>query len=321
MCRVLGYLGPSIALEELLTKPKNSLVNQSFDAEYHHLLQLAGSGIAAWNRNSPHESEPLIYKSCQPTFYDRNLAAICRNVRTDNLLAHIRAASYSEQASIHDENCHPFLYPGFKLALAHNGGLPGWRAMLKDIIAECKPEVVAHLSGSTDTEPLYCLLMSQYDDPSRDMDADEIIAGLRQFMQVVLDIKRRHNNTKIAKLKFFLADGNDLVVANMGLGPDYATEIDASWDDLRGSKPGTPEFALAGVLEPLWYLAGDDYAKYEGTYDMKVADGGKASTIIVASEHLTEDPSSWTRVPFQHVAYFERRDGQCSVRMEPLQLS
>jgi len=314
-------LGPSIALEELLTKPKNSLVNQSFDPEYHHLLQLGGSGLASWDKHSPHGGEPLLYKGAKPTFYDRNLASLCRSVRSDNLLAHIRATGYSDRASIHDENCHPFLYRGFKLAMAHNGALPGWRSMLKDILAACKPEVVAHLSGSTDTEPMYCLLMSQFDDPSADLDVDEILAGLRSFMQTILDIKRRHKNSDIAKLKFFLADGDDLVVANMGLGPDFATSIEASWDELRHFDHDSPEFRLAGVLEPIWYLAGDDYSRYEGTYDMKVADGEEASTIIVASEHLTEDHASWKRIPFQHVAYFKRSGDACSIGMQRLELA
>lgn len=318
MCRVLGYLGPSVPLEDLMTKPANSLVNQSFDAEYHHLLQLGGTGFASWEKGSLHEEDPLIYKSCQPTFYDKNLRAICAKTRTTNLLAHIRATGYSDRASISEDNCHPFRYPGYRLALAHNGGLPGWRPMLQDILGSCKPEVVAHLSGSTDTEPLYCLLMSQYEDPGADMDVDEIIDGLERFMKQVVQIKRRHGNAKIAKLKFFLADGNDLIVANMGLGTDYAAEIHESWDQLRHAPPGSPEFTLAGVIEPVWYLAGDDYANYEGTYEMAVCNADDASTVIIASEHLTDRPDDWGRVPFQHVVFVAREGERCSVTVRAL---
>ncbi|MDP7039965.1 MAG: class II glutamine amidotransferase [Myxococcota bacterium] len=318
MCRVIGYLGPSVSLEDLLTKPANSLVNQSFDAEYHHLLQLGGSGFAAWQKGSPYEDEPLLYKSSQPAFFDKNLQAICRKTRANNVLAHIRATSYSDKAIISDENCHPFLYPGFRLALAHNGGLPGWRSMLQDIIAECKGEIVARLSGSTDTEPLYALLMSQYEDPTRDMDVQEIVGGLQRFMDVLLHIKKKHDNKKVAKLKFFLADGNDLVVANLGFGPDYATAIDQPWEELRHAKPGSTDFTLAGVVEPVWYLKGDDYQQYEGTYDMRVEDGDEASTIIVSSEPLTADQSHWTQVPFQHAVHFSRKEGRCKAQVEKL---
>jgi glutamine amidotransferase len=319
MCRVLAYLGPQLELADLMTKPKNSLVNQSFDARFHHLLQLGGSGFASWEEGSPNETRPLIYRSAKPTFYDKNLSAICENVRTNCLLAHIRATGYSDQASVNEDNCHPFLYPGFRLALAHNGGLPGWRDMLQDIAAASKPAIVRHLSGSTDTEPLYCLLMSQYEDPTADMDGEEILAGLTRFMKQVRDIKKRHGNTKIAKLKFFLADGNDLVVANMGLGENYASEIDGDWDELRQHEPGTREFTLAGVKEPVWYLAGDDYADFEGSYQMRAREGDGASTVIVASEPLTAEADAWKRVPFNHAVFIQRTDGGCRISTAPLE--
>ena len=81
MCRVLAYLGPSVRLSDLITRPSNSLINQSFDAEYHHLMQVAGAGFASWEKGSPNEREPLIYKSAKPAFYDKNLQALCAKGR------------------------------------------------------------------------------------------------------------------------------------------------------------------------------------------------------------------------------------------------
>ncbi len=318
MCRVLGYLGPSVSLADLMTKPKNSLVNQSFDAEYHDLLQLGGTGFASWLRGSPEEDRPLMYRSCMPAFYDKNLQAICTNLRTNNLLAHIRATGYSRYASINDDNCHPFIYEGFKLALAHNGGLPGWRPMLHDILSACRPEIVANLMGSTDTEPLYCLLMSQFADPTADMDPEEIIAGLSSFMNVVRDIKKRHDNAKPAKLKFFLADGNDLVVANIGLGFEYAADIERDWEELRQAPKGSPEYSLAGVTEPVWYLAGKDYGLHDGQYGMREVAPDNAEAVIISSEHLTNSSEDWRSVPFQNVVFFKRQADHCSVHVQRL---
>ena len=183
--------------------------------------------------------------------------------------------------------------------------------MRSDIMAASKPEIVKHLSGSTDTETLYALLMSQYEDPTRDMDSEEIIEGLGRFMKTVVEIKRRHGNTKIAKLKFFMADGNDLVVANMGLGFDYAPTIDETWQQLRDAQPGTREHTLAGVLEPVWYQTGSDYGQTvtnDGTerFAMRDRDPKKQDAVIISSEHLTDDPTDWTPVDFQHVVFFRR---------------
>jgi glutamine amidotransferase len=323
MCRVLGYLGPKVRLADLITRPKNSLINQTFDAEYHHMLQLAGGGFASWEKGTPDERDPLIYKSCQPAFYDKNLQALCAKLETNNLLAHVRATGYSHRASVHDDNCHPFLYPGFRLALAHNGGLPGWREMRSDIMAASKPEIVAHLAGSTDTETLYCLLMSQYEDPTRDMDSDEIIDGLARFMRQIIAIKQRHKNGGLAKLKFFLADGNDLVVANIGLGFDYATEIDTAWEDVRHAKPGTREHKIAGVIEPVWYLSGSDYGEMAdgdraGQFTMRQRGSAATDAVVISSEHLTEDASEWTPVEFQDVVFFRRGDEGCQVEVQRL---
>lgn len=318
MCRVLGYLGPRVGLDELVTEPANSLVNQSFDPEHHHLLQLAGTGLASWDADGRRPRTPFVYKNSRPSFYDHALQSLCAHLSTTNLLAHIRATSY-RQASVHDENCHPFIYPSFRLALAHNGGLPGWRDMLSDIVAACDPKVVRHLAGSTDTEPLYCLLMSQYADPTADMGVDEIVAGLTSFMRTIRDIKVKHGNRKVAKLKFFLADGNDLVVANMGLAENYEATVERSHEELVAAPLGTPERTLAGVIEPVWYLSGRDYG-YDGReYRMAEVDGESADSIIVSSEQLTSNAADWRAVGFQEVVVFRSQKTNCSAEVFRLQ--
>ena len=317
MCRVLAYLGSRVGLDELITKPANSLVNQSFDPEHHHLLQLAGTGLASWDAEGRRPDTPFVYKNSRPSFYDRSLQSLCDHMATTNLLAHIRATSY-RQASVHDENCHPFVYPKFRLALAHNGGLPGWRDMLRDIVDACDPKVVRHLAGSTDTEPLYCLLMSQYADPTADMGVDEIVAGLTKFMRKIRDIKKKHDNRKVAKLKFFLADGNDLVVANMGLASDYAAAVERSHDELVQAPLGSPERTLAGVIEPVWFLAGRDYGLHHGEYRMAETSDDVVDSVIVSSEQLTAREEDWKAVGFQQVVVFRRQPSGCSVQVSTL---
>ena len=160
--------------------------------------------------------------------------------------------------------------------------------------------------------------MSQYEDPTRDMTPDEIIDGLRRFLERIVEIKKRHGNARQAKLKFFLADGNDLVVANMGLGFDYALDVDGSWESLRTAPKGTPERSLAGVVEPVWYLAGRGYSKQGDSYGMSEVTQEGMDTVIISSEHLTETSDHWMAVPFQHVVFFQRSEGGCAVRVEQL---
>lgn len=317
MCRVLAYLGPSLPVADLLLRPANSLVHQSFDPKYKDLLQLSGSGFASWEQGSLHEREPLLYKSATPPRSDPELRAICGSAFTTALLAHVRAVKAGNHAPVDTRSCHPFIYPGYRLALAHNGELPGWPELRDDILEASRPEVVANLAGPTDTEALYCLLMSQFDDPKAELGADEIRAGIEQLMSALLAIKRRNDNTSRAKLKLFLANGNSIVVANIGLGVDYATTIDRTWDELHTFPVWSPEFELAGVVEPVWYLAGRDFAKYGQSYDMAACDPEDADTMIVASEPLAADRRHWQSIPFQHIATIERHGDRLRARVEP----
>ena len=98
------------------------------------------------------------------------------------------------------------------------------------------------------------------------------------------------------------------------------THIERNWDELRQAEVGTAEHALAGVIEPVWYLAGDDYADFEGTYDMRVCHAEGASTVIIASEPLTKDTSHWQRVGFQHVVVFQRHGEHCGVQVQRLDI-
>ena len=54
-------------LENLIIKPKVSLVNQTLYHRYGTILNLAGFGFSAWNNDFDY---PLIYKSLNLSFFD-----------------------------------------------------------------------------------------------------------------------------------------------------------------------------------------------------------------------------------------------------------
>ncbi|NER25791.1 MAG: hypothetical protein F6J96_34880, partial [Symploca sp. SIO1C2] len=93
MCRVLAYIGEPIQISQLLLKPDNSMVNQTFDPEDHYMIQLAGFGLATWSKGTLSEEYPLIYKGIKPPFYDRNLGSLCERHETNVLLCHVRGLS------------------------------------------------------------------------------------------------------------------------------------------------------------------------------------------------------------------------------------
>lgn len=72
MCRLMAYKGTPILLDELLYKPKNSLINQSINAkELEEPLNGDGFGVGWYTQAiSP---EPATFVSLNPAWSNRNL--------------------------------------------------------------------------------------------------------------------------------------------------------------------------------------------------------------------------------------------------------
>ena len=108
MCRVLSYLGYPVLVEDLLYKPDNSFIKQTYHPIYMpHLLNLAGFGLVAWNDELPNTSLPFIYKTDQLPFYDENLRNLTQKISPSCLLTHIRGVPYSDRKIVSKQNVHP----------------------------------------------------------------------------------------------------------------------------------------------------------------------------------------------------------------------
>ena len=90
MCRFLAYLGEPILLEDLVCKPRHSLVRQSLRAvEAKTVTNGDGFGVGWYGeRNSPG-----VYHEVMPAWSDQNLLSLCANVRSRLFFAHVRAAT------------------------------------------------------------------------------------------------------------------------------------------------------------------------------------------------------------------------------------
>src|SRR5690606_23972013 len=105
MCRILSYLGKPIVIEELLYKPDNSFIKQSYHPKYmSYLLNLAGFGIAAWDGISHEPKFPYLYKTHLLPFYDENLHNLASKITPHCLLAHLRGVSYTDKQVVSTQN-------------------------------------------------------------------------------------------------------------------------------------------------------------------------------------------------------------------------
>lgn len=301
MCRVLAYLGEPLLLEDLLYKPDLSFVNQTHQAALLNRLNLAGSGLLAWDALSESPGLPYVYRNTQLAIYDRNLRALARKVKATCLLAHLRGVAYDTRAVISEQNLHPFLFDGARLALAHNGQLARFDEMKFALLPHIRPEFARAIRGTTDSEWVYALLLSQLEEPYADLNAPVIARGVRSMLEVLRKVRRELDINTFSPMNLFLCDGNDLVAACFAF--DYG-----NFAGLEDDYHPPEEKSLH-----IWYTTGHSYGNHGGEWRM-VPSGADASSCIVASEPLTRDRSTWTMVPRQHLLYVRRPPGPLSRR-------
>src|SRR5689334_22890510 len=105
MCRWMAYSGSPILLEELLYKPKHSLIDQSLHAKLGvETTNGDGFGIGWYDQASP---QPGVYHSIGPAWSNRNLHSLAAHIQSSTFFAHIRA---STGTPVQESNCHPFRF-------------------------------------------------------------------------------------------------------------------------------------------------------------------------------------------------------------------
>lgn len=301
MCRVLAYIGPELPIENLLLTPQNSLINQTLDPELHPLLQLAGWGFGAWSQHLLKPEEPFLYRRPMAAFYDDNAIGIIPSLQASTLLAHVRAASYDSNTVLADENCHPYSYVGTPWILAQNGDLPSWKILQRELLTHCKDEYLKQMRGTTDTEFLYVLLLSLLEGDSD----DDVQHGFEELLRLVLQAMKKLDLVALTKLKIALVRPNRIIGVNYGAGPNGETQVDADWRELRKSGPGTDDYSLSMLLEPMYVLTGRNFEHYEDSYDIDVCSDEEATSAIFASEPLTDDADDWLNIEFGEMVVLE----------------
>ena len=86
-----------------------------------------------------------------------------------------------------------------------------------------------------------------------------------------------------------------------------------------GCYDGIPTGAvLFPAMHSLWYTAGDKFGNYDDQWTMSESSDGAASSIILASEPLTRNDSSWIEVQKYSMAAIDRLDGKIKVKIKDL---
>ncbi|MEZ4317014.1 MAG: class II glutamine amidotransferase [Myxococcota bacterium] len=266
MCRFILYHGPEIPLADLITRPRNSLINQSFDAEWRE-EPLNGDGFGmAWYVPSM-RAEPAVFRSITPAWSNPNLLDLAAVIRSGSILAHVRAASPG--LPVMEMNCHPFR--AGKLAFMHNGFIPDFKPVRRRILERISAEAFDIIDGTTDSEHVFALFVDQY--RKRPSLGPALRATLREIAEIA-------GPERTSLLNLAVSDGTNAAVCRATIGPDQSASNSL--------------FVHAGMQ----YLC-------DGTECRMIDPSGQGTATIVSSEPLSDDPG-WMEVPQNHLVVLEQ---------------
>ena len=267
MCRWLAYSGGPVCLEDLLFKPKNSLVVQSQHSKMGATTTNGdgfGVGWYGWR------DTPGLFRSIEPAWNDRNLREICAQARSVRVFAHIRASTGS---AVQQTNCHPFRHGQW--LWMHNGVVAGFREMKRDLALAVDPALFPDIEGSTDSEMLFFLALTyglQEDPP----------AAVARAVGLVERTARDHGIEQPVQMTVATTDGETTwAFRYSSAGKSRSLFHSADISALREHYPDNAvleqlsDDARLVVSEPLGDLAGAWQEVPESTY-VVVKGGGEA---------------------------------------------
>jgi glutamine amidotransferase len=261
----------------------SSLVRQSYSPRMMEtFLNLAGFGMVAWDPCSVRAEDPFAYRATRLPAFDRNLRALAAKLAPTCLIAHVRGVTNSEREMVAETNLHPFRFHGARVALAHNGHLREFARMRYDLVQHLRPEIAQSIQGTTDSEWIYALVLSQLEDPFGTPETRELADAAASALRILREVRARHGIDTSSPVNLFLATGTALITTRFsfdyGWYPDEDTLLET---DLPYCS--------------LWYTVGGEYVANETGSAMAASDTPRS--LLIASEPLTVDTSTWLEVP------------------------
>lgn len=305
MCRVLAYVGEPVDLEDLLYRTDCSLLHQVYEPQLMSFLNLAGFGMMAWDERSHDRGVPFVYKTAEIPVFDRNLRSLSGKLRPTSLIAHIRGVTHSDREVIAHYNLHPFHWGDAPLALAQNGTLSAFGTMRYDLLPYIRPELAGKIEGTTDTEWVYALVLSQLPARAANLTLEHYERALIAAFERIRDVRARRGIADSSGLNLVVSDGRCLVATRF--------TFDYGWYD-----NDLPSPAQQYDFVSLWFTSGSAYRRVGDEWAM--GGGEHDSSLLVSSEPLTSDVSTWLEVPEYSMLTGYIEDGMLRVRVQDLDL-
>jgi glutamine amidotransferase len=303
MCRFAAYLGEPVLLEDLLYEPDAALVRQAVDSELMSYLNLGGFGLAAWLADSPEPARPLTYRVPSIPNFDRNLRGLAAKVGTTALVAHVRGVVYESSETVGVQNVHPFLFDGAGFAIAQNGDLYDFARMRYDLLGHIDPRLAALIEGTTDTEWVYALALSQLPDPFVPVGIEEAAAAVTRTLEILRELRARRRIATQSPVNLVLTDGTWMLATRYAYDYGWYPDDESFFADEREHD-----------FTSLWYTVGGAFARQpDGSYGVSA---GEPTSAVVASEPLSRSTSGWLEAPeYSLLMLAPQDDGRLAVEL------
>ncbi|MEU8706554.1 ergothioneine biosynthesis protein EgtC [Streptomyces sp. NPDC048565] len=199
MCRHIAYVGPSVALGEVLSSPSHGLVRQSWEPRRQRsgTVNADGFGVGWYADGDP---APGRYRRAGPVWGDETFADLTRVVRSTALLAAVRDATFAGA----DGEAAAAPFADGRLLFSHNGAVRGWPGSLASLAGELPPERLLALAARSDSALIWALVLHRVGQ------GDETA---RAIVDTVRDIGSAAPGSR---LNLLLTDGSRIVATTWG---------------------------------------------------------------------------------------------------------
>ncbi len=267
MCRFIAYMGHPILLDDVLIKPKNSLIKQSIHArETSEPLNGDGFGLGWY----AHEIDPSpgLFKSIRPAWNNVNLSHLASKIKSSNFFAHIRAAS---EGNVTGNNCHPF--NSANLLFMHNGGIGQFAQIKRHIRRRLNDEIYNRVHGETDSEHFFALFQQLcINHKIERLDANTMYEIFLETIRLLFEIQKENNAIATSFLNIAITDGHSMMVSRYVNDPSLEART-------------------------LYYAVGDKFCYEDGVCRMHEYDKASNKAVLIVSEKLNDFEAEWHPVP------------------------
>jgi predicted glutamine amidotransferase len=276
-------MGSPIIIDKLLYQPKNSLINQSINAkELEEPLNGDGFGIGWYVPEINYE--PVTFVSVFPAWNNKNLRNLAPKIKTECLIAHVRAASVGD---VSENNCHPFQYNN--LLMMHNGGVENFGAIKRHIRAPLSDDLYNWIKGQTDSEHIFAFLLNYLYKKHSEVTPETVMDAFEFTFSSLKKLMADHGIKDAAYLNMVITNGLFIV------GTRYVSDA--------------AEEALS-----LYHSINSHYVCEDGVCRMLDPDEREAAILLV-SERLTDMKEQWKEIPKNHFIVI---DNSLTVSLKPI---